>query len=115
MQSFISQVDLLKSKFRLLEITAELTCGVVDGRKLQIKTMIKPPWAEKRPEFPPESPLGEGDTEPGASAETQSVLSTEQLKTLRTQRGWHGFKEVFMLSSLDREDIETLKVWLRLK
>jgi hypothetical protein len=44
----MAQVDMLKSKSRLLEITADLTCGVVNGRKLQVRRMIKPPWAERR-------------------------------------------------------------------
>uniref|UniRef100_A0A6Q2WS81 GTPase Era, mitochondrial n=1 Tax=Esox lucius TaxID=8010 RepID=A0A6Q2WS81_ESOLU len=71
----LNKVDLLKSKSRLLEITADLTCGVVNGRKLQLRRVIKPPW----------------------------------LRTLKNQQGWACFKDVFMLSAVDREDVETLK------
>lgn len=62
--------------------------------------MIRPPWAEKRPDRQPEF---SGD-------ESDSVLSKEQLRALRSQQGWPHFKDVFMLSSVDREDVGTLKV-----
>uniref|UniRef100_A0A8C7RWY4 GTPase Era, mitochondrial n=1 Tax=Oncorhynchus mykiss TaxID=8022 RepID=A0A8C7RWY4_ONCMY len=76
----LNKVDMLKSKSRLLEITADLTCGVVNGRKLQVRRVIKPPW--------------------------------EQLRALKTQQGWAHFKDVFMLSAVDGEDVETLKRYL---
>lgn len=97
----------MKAKDRLLNITAQLTCGIVNGRKMRIRPVIKPPWAEKRLERAPE------DEESAAaedSAEPTSALSKEQLMALRNQQGWPGFKDVFMLSSVDREDVETLKV-----
>lgn len=105
----LNKVDLLKTKDRLLDITAELTCGVVNGRKLRVRTVIKPPKAEKRSERQPEpspdkDPAGlEGDADPS------SALSREQLKALRSQQGWAHFKDVFMLSSVDKEDVDTLK------
>uniref|UniRef100_A0A8C8MA33 GTPase Era, mitochondrial n=1 Tax=Oncorhynchus tshawytscha TaxID=74940 RepID=A0A8C8MA33_ONCTS len=83
----LNKVDMLKSKSRLLEITADLTCGVVNGRKLQVRRVIKPPWA-------------------------QSGLRKEQLRALKTQQGWAHFKDVFMLSAVDGEDVETLKRYL---
>lgn len=98
------EVDLLKTKDRLLDITAELTCGVVNGRKLRVRPVIKPPWAEKKPEKKSQSSVEEVGTEP------DTPLSKEQLKTLKSQQGWAHFKDVFMLSSVDREDVGTLKV-----
>ena len=102
------KVDLLKTKDRLLDITADLTCGIVNGRKLRVKPVIKPQWTDKRPQKESELSVEEGD------AELDSVLSKEQLKKLKSQRGWAYFKDVFMLSSVDREDVGTLKVCLRL-
>ncbi|XP_062288994.1 GTPase Era, mitochondrial [Scomber scombrus] len=99
----LNKVDLLKTKDRLLDITADLTCGIVNGRKLRVRPVIKRPWAEKRPEKESELSVEEGD------AELDSVLSKEQLKTLKSQRGWAHFKDVFMLSAVDREDVGTLK------
>lgn len=93
----------MKAKDRLLDITAHLTCGVVNGRRLRIRPVIKPPWAEKKPERDLES-------SPEDNEEQSSSLSKEKLKELRTQQGWPRFKDVFMLSSVDGEDVETLKV-----
>ncbi|KAM7374742.1 hypothetical protein PAMP_007383 [Pampus punctatissimus] len=100
----LNKVDLVKAKDRLLDITAELTCGMVNGRKLRIRPVIKPPWAERRSERDSELSLEEDE-----SAESNSLLNKEQLKTLKSQQGWAHFKDVFMLSSVDREDVETLK------
>lgn len=103
-------MDKVKAKDRLLDITAVLTCGVVNGRRIKVRPVIKPPWAEKTPDNRSE-PL---DDENQAEAERHSgldcQLSKEQLTTLRSQQGWPHFKDVFMLSSVDREDVETLKV-----
>ncbi|XP_034746660.1 GTPase Era, mitochondrial isoform X2 [Etheostoma cragini] len=108
----LNKVDLVKAKDRLLDFTAELTCGVVNGRRMRIRPVIKPPWADKRPERESQLALDEdnaGPAGPEGSAEPNSVLSKEQLKALRSQQGWPHFKDVFMLSSVDREDVETLK------
>uniref|UniRef100_A0A8C6MHD5 GTPase Era, mitochondrial n=1 Tax=Nothobranchius furzeri TaxID=105023 RepID=A0A8C6MHD5_NOTFU len=67
----LNKVDLMKSKDRLLDVTAQLTGGVVNGRRIQVRPVIKPP----------------------------------------SQQGWPHFKDVFMLSSVDREDVETLKTY----
>lgn len=95
----------MKSKDRLLDATAQLTCGVVNGRRIRVRRVIKPPWAEKRPEWDSEDPPAAED-----SGESDSVLSEEKLKELKSQQGWSHFKDVFMLSSVDKEDVETLKV-----
>lgn len=99
----LNKVDLVKAKDRLLDITAELTCGVVNGQKVQVRAAIRPPWAEKRSERDSEV-LREEDF-----ADPNSALSKEQLKELSSQRGWPHFNDVFMLSSVDREDVGTLK------
>ncbi|XP_070699941.1 GTPase Era, mitochondrial [Pempheris klunzingeri] len=105
----LNKVDLVKAKDRLLDVTAVLTCGMVNGCRMQVRPVIKPPWAEKRPERNSELPLDEATAGPEGSAEPQSALSREQLKVLRSQRGWPHFKDVFMLSSVDRRDVDTLK------
>ncbi|KAM4545774.1 GTPase Era, mitochondrial [Odontesthes bonariensis] len=105
----LNKVDLMKSKDRLLDITALLTCGMVNGRRIRVRPMIKPPWAEKKPERESKLPLGEDAAAPEDKDELNSALRKEQLTDLRSQRGWPHFKDVFMLSSVDREDVETLK------
>lgn len=100
----------MKAKNRLLDITAQLTCGVVNGRRLRVRPVIKPPWAKKKPERSSElSPDEEAAALEGGET-PDSVLSKEKLKQLKSQQGWPHFKDVFMLSSVDREDVETLKV-----
>lgn len=87
-----------------------LTCGVVNGRRMRVRPVIKPPWAEKRPDGHSELSPDEDDAWPEGSAEPNSALSKEQLKALRSQKGWPHFKDVFMLSSVDKEDVDILKV-----
>lgn len=107
----LNKVDLVKAKDRLLDITGQLTCGVVNGRRMRVRPVIKPPWAEKMPERDSDLSLNneEENAGPEGSAEQNSVLSKEQLKALKSQRGWPHFKDVFMLCSVDSEDVETLK------
>ncbi|XP_062262589.1 GTPase Era, mitochondrial [Platichthys flesus] len=105
----LNKVDLVKLKDKLLESTVELTCGVVNGRRMRVRPVIKPPLAEKRPERDSELSLDEDIAGLEGSSEPKSTLNKEQLKALRSQQGWPHFKDVFMLSSLDKEDVETLK------
>ncbi|XP_072231030.1 GTPase Era, mitochondrial [Leuresthes tenuis] len=105
----LNKVDLMKSKDKLLNITAQLTCGMVNGRRIRVRPVIKPPWAEKKPERESKLPLCEDAAAPEDKDEPNSVLRKEQLVDLRSQEGWPHFKDVFMLSSVDREDVETLK------
>lgn len=106
-------MDLLKNKTLLLDITAELTEGVVNGKKIKIRGAVK--QSQKLAAAPQsrhaEKPLSESK-EDRVSQEGQNKdrLSQEALKALKSRRGWPNFKDVFMLNSLDREDVETLKV-----
>lgn len=104
------KVDKVKAKDRLLNITAVLTCGMMNGRKIQNRPVIKPPWAEKLPDNHLESEDEENHTDTESPSELNYQLSKEQLKVLRSQLGWPQFKDVFMLSSVDSDDVETLKV-----
>lgn len=87
-----------------------LTCGVVNGCRIRVRPVIKPPWAEKMPDNHSESLDEENHTETERCSDLNYQLSKEQLKALRSQQGWPHFKDVFMLSSVDREDVETVKV-----
>ncbi|KAM9789030.1 GTPase Era, mitochondrial [Neosynchiropus ocellatus] len=104
----LNKVDLVKAKNRLLDITAELTCGFVNGKKLQVRSKIKP-WAQKNPEWKPRQVLSEDESGLEMPGILESGLSQEQLSVLKNQRGWPHFKDVFMLSSVDQEDVQTLK------
>lgn len=86
---------------------------MVNGHRMQVKPVIKPPQTKKRPERDSELSLDEDMAGPEGGAEPHSLLSKEQLKVLSSQQGWAHFKDVFMLSSVDREDVDTLKVQVR--
>lgn len=103
-------MDKVKAKDRLLDITAVLTCGMVNGCRIRVRPVIKPPWATKPPDNHSASLDEETHAETERCSELNCQLSKEQLKALRSQQGWPHFKDVFMLSSVDREDVETLKV-----
>ncbi|XP_046876635.1 GTPase Era, mitochondrial [Hypomesus transpacificus] len=108
----LNKVDLLRNKSKLLEYTAELTCGVVNGRKIRVKTRTGPPRADKGQVRGPEAGEEGREVGPTDDCEHQTGLSREQQRFLRTQRGWSHFKDVFMLSAVDGEEVEPLKRYL---
>ncbi|XP_072495909.1 GTPase Era, mitochondrial [Notamacropus eugenii] len=86
----MNKVDCLKQKAVLLELTAALTEGVVGGKELQIKKTFPVSKSQKAP----------AESDPEAS------------KGLGERVGWPHFQEIFMLSALSQEDVETLKQYL---
>ncbi|KAK7173467.1 hypothetical protein R3I93_003323 [Phoxinus phoxinus] len=109
----LNKVDLLKNKTLLLDITSQLTEGVVNGKKIKIRGAVKQCMKLAAEPHNTEKTVSES-TQDGVSPEGQDKdrLSQETLKALRSRRGWPHFKDVFMLNSLDREDVETLKRYL---
>lgn len=86
-----AQVDCLKKKSVLLELTAALTDGVVNGKKLKMRQAFSSQLGTPCP-----SPAAKGPN-------TQSVGCPQRT-------GWPHFQEIFMLSALSQEDVKTLKV-----
>ncbi|TRY94450.1 hypothetical protein DNTS_011371 [Danionella cerebrum] len=87
----LNKVDLLTNKSILLTITEQLTEGMVNGKRIP---NVK--WSEKRP------------------YRKSIIRNLENSETvcrdgLEKPHGWPHFKEVFMLSSIDEKDVETLK------
>ncbi|XP_017496232.1 GTPase Era, mitochondrial isoform X3 [Manis javanica] len=89
----MNKVDCLKQKSVLLELTAALTEGVVNGKKLK---MMQAFHSQLNTHCP--SPPAKGHN-------TQSAGSPQRI-------GWPHFQEIFMLSSLSQEDVKTLKQYL---
>ncbi|XP_054429197.1 GTPase Era, mitochondrial isoform X2 [Pteronotus mesoamericanus] len=89
----MNKVDCLKQKSVLLELTAALTEGVVNGKKLKIR-----PAFRSGPSIHCPSPAAKG-------LDTQSVGGSKRI-------GWPHFQEIFMLSALSQKDVKTLKYLL---
>ncbi|KAI5615591.1 GTPase Era, mitochondrial [Silurus asotus] len=108
----LNKVDLLKGKPLLLDITAELTEGVVNGKRLKVRSLVKPlqkDTSEKLLKKTSGLPNGEMQN-PGNQLLTG--LSGEQLRALKSRKGWSHFKDVFMMCATDGEDVQTLKSYL---
>ncbi|KAF6298494.1 Era like 12S mitochondrial rRNA chaperone 1 [Rhinolophus ferrumequinum] len=89
----MNKVDCLKQKAVLLELTAALTEGVVNGKKLKIRQAFRSQQGTHHPSPALKDP------------NTQSVGSPQRI-------GWPHFQEIFMLSALSQEDVKTLKQYL---
>ncbi|XP_049628067.1 GTPase Era, mitochondrial [Suncus etruscus] len=87
----MNKVDCLKQKSDLLELTAALTNGVVNGKKLQIKQAFRSGTRCPTPVMKNPAP--------------ESVEGPQRT-------GWPHFQEIFMLSALSQEDVQTLKQYL---
>lgn len=131
------QVDLLKKKYILLELVTELTEGIVNGKKLEVrspfkhnlsssaKTVLKNTQASPPESRAHESPclqetvkaqegsgLDSSDTrapEPDRVTEAQGPKPHE-CRDLKNRKGWPRFQEIFMLAALTGEEVDTLKV-----
>ncbi|KFO25561.1 GTPase Era, mitochondrial [Fukomys damarensis] len=89
----LNKVDCLKQKAVLLELTAALTEGVVNGKKLNMRQAFR-----SRPGTHCPSPAAKDPN-------TQSDRNPQRI-------GWPHFQEIFMLSSLSQEDVTILKQYL---
>ncbi|XP_009249717.1 GTPase Era, mitochondrial isoform X2 [Pongo pygmaeus] len=89
----MNKVDCLKQKSVLLELTAALTEGVVNGKKLKMRQAFH--------------------SHPGTHCPSPAVKDPNTQSVGNPQRtGWPHFKEIFMLSALSQEDVKTLKQYL---
>ncbi|XP_025772891.1 GTPase Era, mitochondrial isoform X2 [Puma concolor] len=89
----MNKVDCLKQKSILLELTAALTEGVVNGKKLKMREAVRSQAGTHCP-----GPAAKGPN-------TQSVGGPQKI-------GWPHFQEIFMLSALSQEDVKILKQYL---
>ncbi|KFP78153.1 hypothetical protein N310_11352, partial [Acanthisitta chloris] len=118
----LNKVDILKKKFLLLEIVTDLTEGIVNGKKLEVKSAVKNPSNSSN-----KSPLQISQAQEGYGLDNSSDVKnaesspvTEEAqglkqygpKDLRDMKGWPHFKEIFMVSALCGEEVNTLKQYL---
>ncbi|NXN06458.1 ERAL1 GTPase, partial [Indicator maculatus] len=137
----LNKVDLLKNKFLLLQLVTELTEGVVNGKKLEVRsafkqdssssamsphqiTQVSPP-ENRAPEshcLQEADQAQEGSSLDNSSDEraSESRLVAEEAqgpkhygaRDRKRMTGWPCFQEIFMLAALHGEEVDTLKRYL---
>ncbi|XP_062844623.1 GTPase Era, mitochondrial [Trichomycterus rosablanca] len=115
----LNKVDLLKNKPLLLDVTAELTEGIVNGKRLKVRSVVKPIQKDLGQNLKEQTQSLEAKAEaeeeqgPTFERQTQRGLSREQLRALKSRKGWPHFKDVFMMCATDGEDVQTLKAYIK--
>ncbi|NXO67771.1 ERAL1 GTPase, partial [Phainopepla nitens] len=131
----LNKVDILKKKFLLLEIATDLTEGIVNGKKLEVKSALKEdssssakaPLHNTRASPPaskiPGSPFGQEKNQEGSGLDKSSGVGGAGTgeaqgpkhhgpEDLKDVKGWPHFQEIFMLAALHGEEVDTLKRYL---
>uniref|UniRef100_H0Z731 GTPase Era, mitochondrial n=1 Tax=Taeniopygia guttata TaxID=59729 RepID=H0Z731_TAEGU len=133
----LNKVDILKKKFLLLEIATDLTEGIVNGKKLEVKSALKQDSSSSAKSSlhvsqasPPESkvpgsPFGQekSQAQEGSGLDKSSDVGGAGTgeaqgpkhhghKDLKDMKGWPHFQEIFMLAALHGEEVDTLKRYL---
>ncbi|PIO27858.1 hypothetical protein AB205_0119980, partial [Aquarana catesbeiana] len=119
----MKHVDLLKDKGSLLEITEILTEGIVKGKKAQVQSAIKSSHKTTKPEdgrFVKKDEASQNSTEQSQgslisdpSSGIPAHLTKRELTRKDSEKvGWAHFQEVFMLSAINGDEVETLKTYL---
>ncbi|NXF95184.1 ERAL1 GTPase, partial [Eubucco bourcierii] len=136
----LNKVDLVKNKFILLNLVTELTEGIVNGKKLKVRSACKEDSSSSAESLhqisqasPPENRareshcLQEADqAQEGSSLDTSSDTRASESKVttetqwpkdcgptdLKDRKGWPCFQEIFMLAALHGEEVDTLKQYL---
>ncbi|NXS54660.1 ERAL1 GTPase, partial [Brachypteracias leptosomus] len=127
----LNKVDLLKKKFILLELVNELTEGIVNGKKLEVRSTFKHHSSssaksplqvtQTSPESRTQCLQGAAQTQKGSGLDnsdgrtSEANLGTEEAqgpRHLKDMRGWPRFQEIFMLAALHGEEVDTLKQYL---
>ncbi|NWZ71010.1 ERAL1 GTPase, partial [Acrocephalus arundinaceus] len=134
----LNKVDVLKKKFLLLEIATDLTEGIVNGKKLEVKSAAKQDsrssvklplhitQASPSESKVPGSPSGQEKNQAqecsgldkssdvggaGTTGEARGPKHHEH-EDLKGVKGWPHFQEIFMLAALHGEEVDTLKRYL---
>ncbi|KAM3933264.1 GTPase Era, mitochondrial [Leptodactylus fuscus] len=106
----LNKVDLVKQKNTLLEVTGKLTEGQVKGKRAVIKSTKKSSDRSVQPD--PHIRKEERREQPEGHRELSRVSKDGGQQDLKDRTGWPHFQEVFMLSALEGDEVETLKKYL---
>uniref|UniRef100_A0A8C4SQ79 GTPase Era, mitochondrial n=1 Tax=Erpetoichthys calabaricus TaxID=27687 RepID=A0A8C4SQ79_ERPCA len=135
----LNKVDLLKNKALLLDITTELTEGIVNGKKVKVTQILKTSPASRKEAqrlgttkdvivnseclqenhckaktAPLTEPCSNKTQEQACDYQglKKDTQCSSMLRGLKEKRGWPQFQEVFMLSAVSGEEADTLKSYL---
>uniref|UniRef100_A0A8C3UB89 GTPase Era, mitochondrial n=1 Tax=Catharus ustulatus TaxID=91951 RepID=A0A8C3UB89_CATUS len=127
----LNKVDILKKKFLLLEIATDLTEGIVNGKKLEVKSTLKQDSrihitrASPTESKVPRSAFGQekNQAQEGSGLDRSSDVGAAGTgeaqrpehhgpEDLKHKKGWPHFQEIFMLAALRGEEVDTLKRYL---
>ncbi|KAG8122551.1 hypothetical protein E2320_018035, partial [Naja naja] len=92
----LKQFPQVPSLLVLNKLVVELTEGAFGGKRLGIRSLYRPPKST------PAEPVGKG---PGLA----SAKEDKTPENSKAQKGWPGFREIFMLAALQEEEVDTLK------
>uniref|UniRef100_A0A8D0L488 GTPase Era, mitochondrial n=1 Tax=Sphenodon punctatus TaxID=8508 RepID=A0A8D0L488_SPHPU len=85
----LNKVDLLKGKTLLLDLVVKLTEGMVNGKKLEVRSKLS----------------SRSDTPKSSNPLRDSEAPDSRI-------GWAHFREIFMLAAVNEEEVEMLKTYL---
>ncbi|XP_027747341.1 GTPase Era, mitochondrial isoform X1 [Empidonax traillii] len=121
----LNKVDILKKKYLLLDIVTDLTEGIVNGKKLEVKSAFKSDSSSSaKPPLQITQASPAGNRAPGSPCwqerDAKSNPVTEEAqgpkqyrhKDLKDMKGWPKFQEIFMLAARRGEEVDTLKQYL---
>ncbi|XP_068126240.1 GTPase Era, mitochondrial [Hyperolius riggenbachi] len=115
----LNKVDLLRDKGSLLDTIHKLTDGVVKGKRAKVKPLVKSAHKSKTADATSLKEDGERIQEssclPDVTSDVSADLTAEGRSApldVKNMAGWPHFHEVFMLSAINGEEVETLKRYL---
>ncbi|KAM7033325.1 GTPase Era, mitochondrial [Acridotheres tristis] len=135
----LNKVDILKKKFLLLEIATDLTEGIVNGKKLKVKSALQQdssssaksplhitqaspeskvpgsPFGQERNQAQEGSDLDKSSDVGGAGTGEAQGPKHHGPEDLKDTKGWPHFQEIFMLAALRGEEVDTLKRYLLMR
>ncbi|KAG8439426.1 hypothetical protein GDO86_005583 [Hymenochirus boettgeri] len=120
----LNKVDLVKKKALLLDSTNTLTEGIVNKKTAVIQSMAKSPKAQVRVMSSSQMETCESSNSiQDCELATNLHHITEEnvhpvvkkvgtVKDLKSRKGWPHFQDVFMLSAVNGDEVQTLKKYL---
>ncbi|OCT88765.1 GTPase Era, mitochondrial [Xenopus laevis] len=123
----MNKVDLIKQKGILLDLTNQLTEGIVNGKKIVIKSLAKASQNRDAKANVASSPSTQIQDDTGPLKESNLVTESPQVtgdsaasisernqdfRDLKGKKGWPHFQDVFMLSAVNGDEVQTLKRYL---